>query len=166
MNPDPKQFTLPKGTIEYIFILNLYSLSFFIDVLYFFSHIYLRMQKNVLVAFPDSVTLQHSYAFVNLLLQVTPGIVHRKTHLKSGIVSNSASDRVRYRTLFLQTSFMIVGSVGIRDILLRIRIRGSASLDPYLDPTPVFSDFKDAKKVNFSILLSCNLPTSTLSSVF
>jgi hypothetical protein len=32
------------------------------------------------------------------------------------------------------------------------------------DPTPFFSDFKDAKKVNFYIF-SYNLPAGTLSSV-
>jgi hypothetical protein len=43
--------------------------------------------------------------------------------------------------------------------------------DPYLwltdpDPTPFFSDFKEAKKKFFLHIFSYNLPTGTLSSVF
>jgi hypothetical protein len=48
--------------------------------------------------------------------------------------------------------------LGIRDILVRIRIPGSAPKclmdpdpDPTLDPTPFFSDFKDAEKYFFSL---------------
>jgi hypothetical protein len=39
--------------------------------------------------------------------------------------------------------------------------------DPTLDPTPFFSDFKDAKKKNFIFFnfFSYNLPAGTLSSV-
>jgi hypothetical protein len=37
--------------------------------------------------------------------------------------------------------------------------------DPSLDPTPIISDFNDAKKLNLSMFFSCNLPTGTLSSV-
>jgi hypothetical protein len=36
---------------------------------------------------------------------------------------------------------------------------------PTPDPTPFFSDFKDAKKLFFSILFSDSLPADTLSSV-
>ncbi len=64
--------------------------------------------------------------------------------------------------------------LGIRDILVRIRIRWYVPLtngyctDPALDPTPdptsFFSDFKDAKKFSFHIFFY-NLPAGTLSSV-
>ncbi len=43
--------------------------------------------------------------------------------------------------------------LGIPDILVRIRIRIQLS-----DPTPFFSDYKDAKKIFFHIF-SYNLPT-------
>jgi hypothetical protein len=36
--------------------------------------------------------------------------------------------------------------------------------DPTPDPTPFFSDFKDAKKIIFFIFFSYNLPAGTLSS--
>ncbi len=57
--------------------------------------------------------------------------------------------------------------LGIRDILVRIRIPGSVPLDPdpTSDPTPLFSDFKDAKKFFFSSYFSYNIPTSTLACV-
>ncbi len=47
--------------------------------------------------------------------------------------------------------------LGIRDILVRIRIPGSVPMntvmgpDPAPDPTPFFIDFKDAKKISFHI---------------
>jgi hypothetical protein len=37
--------------------------------------------------------------------------------------------------------------------------------DPTPDPTPFFSDFKDAKKIFFPIFFSYNLPTGTATSV-
>jgi hypothetical protein len=40
--------------------------------------------------------------------------------------------------------------------------------DPTQDQTPLFRDFKDAKKIKFfphTVFLSYNLPTGTLSSV-
>jgi hypothetical protein len=44
---------------------------------------------------------------------------------------------------------------------------GSVQIDPDStpDPTPFFSDFKDAKNYFFHIFFSYNLPTGTLSSV-
>jgi hypothetical protein len=39
-------------------------------------------------------------------------------------------------------------------------------LDPAPDPTPFFSDFKDAKKIIFFIFFSYFLSAGTLSSVF
>jgi hypothetical protein len=54
-------------------------------------------------------------------------------------------------------SLSFVSVLGIRYILVRIRIRipGSGSPDPYLwlmdpDTTPFFNDFKDVKKIFFS----------------
>ncbi len=58
--------------------------------------------------------------------------------------------------------------LGIRDVWIRI------PADPYLgltdpdltpDPTPFFSDFKDAKKMCFFIFFSYTLPAGTFSSV-
>ncbi len=51
--------------------------------------------------------------------------------------------------------------LGIRDILVRIRIPGSEPylllIDPYPGPTPFFIDLKDAKKNCFSyfFLITC-----------
>jgi hypothetical protein len=49
--------------------------------------------------------------------------------------------------------------LGIRDILVRIRIRTSDY------PTRFFSDFKDAKKLIVFVFFSFILPADTLSSV-
>jgi hypothetical protein len=38
--------------------------------------------------------------------------------------------------------------------------------DPTPDPTSFFSDFKDAKKLNFFHIFSCNLPAGILPSAF
>ncbi len=40
-----------------------------------------------------------------------------------------------------------------------------ADSDPTPDPTPFFSDYKDAKKIFLFIFFSYNLPAGTLSSV-
>ncbi len=61
--------------------------------------------------------------------------------------------------------------LGIRDVLVRIRIRGFAPLpngsgsEPTPDPTSFFSDFKDGKKLFCLIFFPYNLPAGTLSSV-
>jgi hypothetical protein len=64
--------------------------------------------------------------------------------------------------------------LGIRDILVRIRIPGSGPLmdpepapDQTPDPTPFFSDFTDATFFSYflKIFFSYNLLTGTLSSI-
>ncbi len=62
--------------------------------------------------------------------------------------------------------FSLEPLLGIRDFLMRIRIRGSVPLlmdpdpvpDPTPNPTPFFSDFKDAKKKISSYFFSYTLP--------
>ncbi len=55
---------------------------------------------------------------------------------------------------------------GVCDILVRGSVPlTNGSTDPTLDPTPFFSDFKDANKFFFLIFFSLNLPAGTLSSV-
>jgi hypothetical protein len=72
-----------------------------------------------------------------------PPTIRRPSALPTSATDSSASSS--------QGNYVEV--LGIRDILVRIRIRGSASLD-----------FKDAKKL-FFFIFSCNLPTAALFSV-
>jgi hypothetical protein len=67
------------------------------------------------------------------------------------------------------TAMLGLGSMlGIRDILMRIQIRlppGLMDLDAAPDPTPFFSDFKDAKKQFFSYFFLITYLQACLSSV-
>jgi hypothetical protein len=47
----------------------------------------------------------------------------------------------------------LLAVLGIRDILMRIRIRGSVTLPNGSGPDSFFSDFKDAKKYFFHIFI-------------
>ncbi len=67
---------------------------------------------------------------------------------------------------------MLVTMLDIRDILVRIRIRGSVYLwlmdpdpDPAPDPIPFLCGFQDAKNYVFFIVFSNYLPSGILSSV-
>jgi hypothetical protein len=69
-----------------------------------------------------------------------------------GLAIQVGSVQVRTLHLFVRQKFfsdLFLSVLGIRDILVRIRIRGSVSL---VDPTPFFSDFKNAKKCHIFFL--------------